>query len=53
MRHRTTDLAKRAAHIADMEAQKVWRKTEDYDKWSLRWQNVYCSVLTELQDLEV
>jgi len=48
MEHQTDDPAERAASIADNEAEKVWQKTGNYDKWASCWQEVYSSALREI-----
>ena len=45
--HHTEDLARRAEHVAEREAEEVWRTTHDYGKWSTRWSEVYDGTLEE------
>lgn len=45
--HSTDDLGKRAASIADKEAEKVWRKTGIYDAWKKIWLDTYRRTLKE------
>jgi len=48
LHHRTNDPAKRAADIADREAEVVYRKTGDFDKYCKTWRGIYESTLREL-----
>lgn len=41
MRNHTTNLAERAASIADREKQKIWEKTGDPKECLRTWRTVY------------
>lgn len=48
LHNRTTDVASRAASIADREAETVWAITGDYQTWLATWRSVYRRSLKEL-----
>lgn len=47
----TVDPAKRAADIANNEAEKVWRDTGDHDLWSATLSETYRAALREFHYL--
>lgn len=46
-KHRN-DLDKRAADIAEREAEEVYKRTGSYPQWSAEWERVYKEALKEL-----
>ena len=47
MRHHTNDPAQKAADIANMEADIVWKETHNFNLYVTRWIEVFDSVLME------
>lgn len=48
-RHYTEDPGEKAEHIADKEADRVWRMTRSYEAWSSAWKKIYNAALYEMQ----
>lgn len=48
MKYYTEDISRKAESIADREAESIWIKFHDYDKWIITWREIYFQTLLEL-----
>lgn len=47
MKYHTTDPAERAASVADLEAERIWRETGSFIRWICTWYTTYNEALKE------